>query len=122
MLGEGPTDDVIGSVGTAEKNFVLFLVIELQNFTWVCIIMVIIVVLVLEKKSLSLKPIIKTSTFQLNFVQETSEKKIEKKKKTYLKNMMLSNLGKRLLEEMLMIFQSIIMLLINLLLLINLFY
>ena len=80
MLGEGPTDDVIGSVGTAEKNFVLFLVIELQNFTWVCIIMVIIVVLVLEKKSLSLKPIIKTSTFQLNFVQETSEKKIEKKK------------------------------------------
>ena len=84
--------------------------------------MVIIVVLVLEKKSLSLEPIIKTSTFQLNFVQETSEKKIEKKKKTYLKNLMLSNLGKRLLEEMLMIFQSIIMLLINLLLLINLFY
>ena len=43
--------------------------------------MVIIVVLVLEKKSLSLKPIIKTSTFQLNFVQETSEKKNRKKKK-----------------------------------------
>ena len=41
MLREGPADDIYDRVGTAEKNLVLALVKQTQNFAWVCITMVI---------------------------------------------------------------------------------
>ena len=50
-LGEGPIDNIKSSAGTAEKSFVLILVKQNQNFAWVCIIMVITVYLLMEKKS-----------------------------------------------------------------------
>ena len=51
------------------KNLVLILVNKIKNVTWVCIIMVIIVnCMLMEKKSLSLKPLIKMFAFQVNFV------------------------------------------------------
>ena len=53
------------------KTLVLILVKEAQNFVSVCIIMVIIVIcLLMEKRSSRLKPIMEMSTFQLNFVWE----------------------------------------------------
>ena len=53
------------------KGLVSILVKQTQEFAWVCIIIVIIVIcLLMEKKSLSLKPGINMLIFQLNFVQE----------------------------------------------------
>ena len=53
------------------KSSVLVLVKQTRNFVCVYIIMVIIVIcLLMEKKSLNLKLTIKTLTFQLNFVLE----------------------------------------------------
>ena len=53
------------------KSLVLTLVEQTQNFVWVSIIMLIIVILLLMKnKPLTLKPTIKMLTFQFNFVSE----------------------------------------------------
>ena len=53
------------------KRLVLILVKQTQNFALVYIIMLTIVIcLLMEKKSLNLKPVIKMLTFQLNFVLE----------------------------------------------------
>ena len=53
------------------KGLVSILVKQTQEFAWVCIIIVIIVIcLLMENKSLSLKPGINMLIFQLNFVQE----------------------------------------------------
>ena len=55
MLGEGPTYGI-------NRSFALILVKQTQNLAWVCIIMVIIVIcLLMEKKSLSLKLIFQFS-------------------------------------------------------------
>ena len=71
MLGEGPTFQFNESFDSAEKSIVLILVNHPQNFAWVRIIMVIIVIcLLIEKKSLNFKPTIKMLNFQLNFVLE----------------------------------------------------
>ena len=44
---------------------------QTQNFAWVCIIMLIIIIcLVIESKSLKLKSTIKMLTYQLNFALE----------------------------------------------------
>ena len=54
-----------------EKSAILILVKQTQNFVWVCILMMIIVIcLLMEKKSLNLKLNIKMLTFQLSFVWE----------------------------------------------------
>ena len=53
-----------------KKSLVLILVKQTQNFPCVYIIMMIIICFLMEQKSLSLKPTIKTVTFQLNFVSE----------------------------------------------------
>ena len=50
------------------KSLVLILVKQTQNFAWVCIIMLIIVLM--KKKSLSLKLIIKMLSFQHSFVSD----------------------------------------------------
>ena len=71
MLAEGDTFGINGSFGVPEKNLVLILVKQTQNFASVYIIMLIIVIcLFLEKKYLNLKPKIKKLTFQLNFISE----------------------------------------------------
>ena len=76
-----------------KKSLVLLLVKQTQNFAWVYTIMLIIVIcLLMEKKSLNLKLIIKMSTFQLNFVLEE-----------YLMDLVLLNLEKYLSIEMCMI-------------------
>ena len=100
VAGKGPSYGINGSFGSPEKSLVLILVKQLQNFAWVCIIMVTIVVcLLMEKKSLSLKLIIKMLTSQLE---------------AYLMGLLLMSLEKYQLIEMYTNFQSITMLLINL--------
>ena len=85
------------------KRLVLVLLKQRQNFAWVCITMVIIFLSFLtRKKFITLKFIIRISTFQFNFC-----------KKTYLKNLMLLNLEKYLIKEICMISQSNTTLLIN---------
>ena len=57
------------------KNLVLILVKQAQNIAWVFIIMMVIVIyLLMEKKSLTLKPTIKMLIFKLNFVQLISNR------------------------------------------------
>ena len=54
-----------------KKLLVLILVEQSQNSFWVYIIMLITVIcMLMEKKSLNLKPTIRMLTFQLNFVSE----------------------------------------------------
>ena len=54
-----------------KKILVLILAKQTQNFAWVYIIMLIIVIgLLMENKYLNLKPTIKMLIFQLNFVSE----------------------------------------------------
>ena len=51
ILGDGDTFSINGSFGALEKNLVLILVKQTQNFAWVYIIMLIIVIcLLMEKK------------------------------------------------------------------------
>ena len=51
------------------KDLVLSLVKKRQNFVWVCIIIAIMVIfLLMENKSLNLKPMMEIPTFQLGFV------------------------------------------------------
>ena len=67
-----------------KKSSVLTLVKQIQDIDWVYIIMLIIVIcLLMENKSLSLKLTIKMLTFQLNFVSEV-----------YLMDLVLKNLEK----------------------------
>ena len=69
MLGEGPIFGINGNFDQ-KKNLVLILVKQTKNFAWVCIIMLITICLLMEMKSLSLKPTIKVLTFQINYVWE----------------------------------------------------
>ena len=48
MLGEGPTYGINGSSRSPEKSLVLILITQTQNFVWVCIIMLIIVICLLN--------------------------------------------------------------------------
>ena len=51
ILGKGPTFGINWSFGSPEKKKVLILLKQIQNFAWVYIIMVIIVIcLLIEKK------------------------------------------------------------------------
>ena len=63
VLGEGLAYVINRTLVSPGKMFVLILVKQTQNSAWFCIIMVIIVIgLLMEKKSLSLKLIIKMLT------------------------------------------------------------
>ena len=76
--------ELMEALAQQRKILVLILVKETQNFAWACIITLIIVIcLLMEKKSLSLKPTAKT--FRLTFVSET-----------YLMDLVLLNLEKYL--------------------------
>ena len=69
VLGEGQTYGINGNFGNQRRILLLIVLRQKQNFARVCIIMVMIVIcLLIEKKSPVLKPIIKMVTFQLNFV------------------------------------------------------
>ena len=58
VLVEGQTDDINGSASKAEEMFSFNFNKTKTKFSWVCIIMVIIVIcLLMEKESISLKPI-----------------------------------------------------------------
>ena len=71
VLAERPTDNINGSVGAAEKKLTINFSKTKTIFFKVCIaIMIIVFCLLTEKKSVRLKPIRKTSTFQFNFVFE----------------------------------------------------
>ena len=73
ILGEGPTFWINGSFGSPKKRLKLILLKQPQNFVWIYVVMLIIVIcLLMEKKSQSLNPTIKMLTFQLNFVSEVS--------------------------------------------------
>ena len=68
MLGQGMTYGINGGFGVPEKFTINFSKAN-TTFCWVCIMMVIIVIcLLVEKKSLSLKPIMEMSIFHLIFV------------------------------------------------------
>ena len=68
VLCECPTFEINGSFCSPEKGLLLMLVNQTQNFAWVFIIMLIIVIyLLMEKKSLILKPTIKMSKFLTQF-------------------------------------------------------
>ena len=67
MLAERPAFGINGKF----SSLVLISKKQRQNIVWFCIIMLIkAICLLMEKKSLSLKPTIKMLTFQLNFVLE----------------------------------------------------
>ena len=69
VLGEGPAYGNNGSFGSPEKSLVLTLVNQRKKIVLVYIIMAIIVIcLLMEKKSITLKPITGMSTLQLSFV------------------------------------------------------
>ena len=68
ILGEKATFGINGSFSALEKNLVLILLKQRQNFGWVYITIVIIVAfLQMEKESTNLNLVIK-KTFHLNFV------------------------------------------------------
>ena len=70
ILGEGLTFWINGSFVSPEKKFSINFT-KTQNFAWVYIKMLIIVIyLLMEKKSINLKPTLKIWTFQLNFISE----------------------------------------------------
>ena len=71
ILGEGPIYGINGSFSSPEIKLILILVKQTKYFAWVSIIMQMIVIcLLMEKKSLTLRPTIKMLTFQFNFVLE----------------------------------------------------
>ena len=60
LLGVGPTNDNISKAGTAETKLVLILVKQRQNLSWFCITRSIkVIYLLIEKKSITLRPVIK---------------------------------------------------------------
>ena len=86
ILIEVPTYDINRVLVHQRKSLVLILVKRAQNFAWVCIRMLIIVIyLLMEKKSLDSKLPIKMLTLQLSFVSEV-----------YLMDLVLLNLEKYL--------------------------
>ena len=77
-----------------KSSLILILVKQTQNIVWIYIIMVMIVIcLLMEKRSLNIKLTIKMLTFQLNFVLEV-----------FLMDLMLLSQEKHLLMEAFMIF------------------
>ena len=71
VLGEETTFGIMEDLIHQKKKLILILVKQTQNFAWVDITMLIIVVcLLMEKKYLNLKPTIKMLTLQLNFAFE----------------------------------------------------
>ena len=51
MVGEGPAYDINGCFGSPKKKFCIILIKQTQNFAWVYILMIIIVIcLLLEKR------------------------------------------------------------------------
>ena len=86
------------------KILIIILAKQTQHFAWISIIILIIVIcLLMEKKSLSLEPTIKKLTFKLNSVLEV-----------YLMDIVIPSLEIYLYMKMRMIFQSITILFINL--------
>ena len=86
------------------KSLIIILAKQTQHFAWISIIVLIIVIcLLMEKKSLSLEPTIKKLTFKLNSVLEV-----------YLMDIVIPSLEIYLYMKMRMIFQSITILFINL--------
>ena len=51
MVNEGDTFGINGSFGTPKKSLVLVLAMQRQSFTWVYIIVSIIVICLMERKS-----------------------------------------------------------------------
>ena len=71
LLGEGDAFGFNGTFSAPEKKLVSILVKQTQNFAWVYIVMLIIVIcLLMEDKSSSLMQTIKMLTFQFNFVSK----------------------------------------------------
>ena len=71
ILGEGDAFGINGNFGAPKKSLVMILIKHAQIFVRAYIINLIIVIcLLMEKKSLSLKPTIAMLTFQLKFVSE----------------------------------------------------
>ena len=70
--GENPTFGINGSFGKKKKKrLALILVNQTQSFARVCIIMLVVVIfLLVEKKSWNLKLAMKMLTFQLNFASK----------------------------------------------------
>ena len=103
LLGEGPTDDINGSVDSSEKNFSIKFSKAKKN---VCFGLHYntdsIYSLVFREKIKSLNPKIKMPNFLLNFIYEV-----------HLKNLILLSLKKSHLKKLFTIFQSIMALLIN---------
>ena len=94
MFGEGDTFDINGSFDALEKMFSInFSKKKPRSFAWVYIITLkIVICLLMEKKSLSLKPTIAMLTFQLSFFLEA-----------YFMDLVLLSLEKYLWMEMCMI-------------------
>ena len=68
LLGEGP---IYGTLFHQRKSLGITLVKQTRNFAWISFIMPIIVIcLLMEKKSLNIKPTMKMLTFWLGFVPE----------------------------------------------------
>ena len=64
MLGESPTFGIMENLVHQRKSLVLNLLKQTPNFAWISIIMLIIVIcLLMEKKSSNLKPTVKMSNF-----------------------------------------------------------
>ena len=86
ILSEVPTYGINRVLVHQRKGLVLILVKRTQNFAWVCIrVLIIVIYLLMEKKSLDSKLPIKMLTLQLSFVSEV-----------YLMDLVLLNLEKYL--------------------------
>ena len=105
FLGERDIFGINGSFGAPKKKCSIKFSKAKTRFCFrvYITIMTIVICLLMENKSISIKLIIKRSTFQLNFALEA-----------YLINLTMSHQKKYHLKEMCMIFQSITMPLINL--------
>ena len=106
VLGEGPTYGINGSFASQEETFSINFMKPKTNF---CLSLhyngeaIIVTCLLMEKKSLSLKLIIKILIFWFSFVYEA-----------YIMDLVLLSLEKYIQKEICMIFQLITMPLINL--------
>ena len=68
-MGRGPTNGINGSFVSPEKKFTINFSKARTNSAWPWIIMVIIIIgLLMDKKSIKLKSIMETSTFQVTFI------------------------------------------------------
>ena len=104
ILGECLTFEIMEALIYQRKKLALTLVKQIQNFARVCITMPIIVIfLLMNKKSLFKTDNKNVLVYQLNFVSEV-----------YLTDLVLLNLEKYLNIKICMVFPSITILLINL--------